>query len=118
MPIVESLLQDPLNAWNRRLAWARGDGGANAHGPTGSLGFWDALDKRNISRLGSRMGHWRGGGEVEGGVVSAFCGGSLSGALQWLALRRRLSSASRWAMASMLGCGGGVLTGLAVESGQ
>ena len=55
-------------------------------------------------------------GEVEGGVVSAFFGGSLSGLLQWQALRRRLSKASWWVAASVLGWGGGILVGLAVES--
>ena len=55
-------------------------------------------------------------GEVEGGVVSAISGGTLSGALQWPALRRRLSSASWWAAASALGWGGGALVGLALSS--
>lgn len=55
-------------------------------------------------------------GEVEGGVVSAFCGGSLSGLLQWHLLRRRLSNASWWVAASVLGFGCGGLVGLAVQS--
>jgi len=72
-----------------------------------------------IATAAGRATRWAIGaaaGEVEGGVVSAFCGGSLSGALQWQALRRRLSSASWWAAASVLGWAGGALVGLAVES--
>jgi hypothetical protein len=55
-------------------------------------------------------------GETEGGPVSAFFGGSLSGALQWQALRKRLSGASWWVAASVLGWGAGVLAGLALKS--
>jgi hypothetical protein len=54
--------------------------------------------------------------ETEGGPVSAFFGGSLSGALQWQALRKRLSSASWWVAASVLGWGAGVLAGRALKS--